>query len=111
VRTLIAGSAAARGASRRRFIDALAEVAERSPRAAFRAQVLQLPGEADIAREIGRDVDPDAIAAARNRLRAAIAERIGARLTRLVDSHAPTGPVHARCRRPAGARSPTPRST
>ena len=37
---------------------------------AFVALVLTLPSEADIAREIGRDVDPDAIFAARTRLRA-----------------------------------------
>ncbi|WP_417684589.1 aminopeptidase N [Roseibium sp.] len=39
---------------------------------AFRALALQLPGEADLARDIGSDVDPDAIAAARQALRAAI---------------------------------------
>jgi aminopeptidase N len=35
------------------------------------------PSEADIAREIGRDVDPDAIFAARRKLRSAIGERHG----------------------------------
>ncbi|WP_417667283.1 aminopeptidase N [Roseibium sp.] len=39
---------------------------------AFRALTLQLPGEADLARDIGHDVDPDAIAAARCALRKAI---------------------------------------
>ncbi len=68
------------------LIDALADVAESEDlEAAFRAQVLQLPGEADIAREIGRDVDPDAIASARNQVRARIADRIGTRLAGLVD--------------------------
>ena len=38
---------------------------------AFIALTLTLPGEADIAREIGHDVDPDAIFAARSALRAA----------------------------------------
>ncbi len=67
------------------LIDALADVAENEDlEAAFRAQVLQLPGEADIAREIGRDVDPDAIAAARNQVRARIADRVGGRLAALV---------------------------
>ncbi len=37
--------------------------------AAFAALALQLPSEADIAREIGRDVDPDAIRTARETLR------------------------------------------
>ena len=36
---------------------------------AFAAYALQLPSEADIAREIGRDVDPDAIRAAREAVR------------------------------------------
>ena len=68
------------------FIDGLADVAENDAlEAAFRAQVLQLPGEADIAREIGRDVDPDAIAAARNQVRARIADRVGTRLAALVE--------------------------
>jgi aminopeptidase N len=78
------------------LIDALADVAEdEALEAAFRAQVLQLPSEADIAREIGRDVDPDAIAAARNQIRARIAERVGTRLAGLVDrlkSDAPYAP-------------------
>jgi aminopeptidase N len=39
---------------------------------AFVALVLTIPGEADIAREIGRDVDPDAIFAAFTSLRAAV---------------------------------------
>ena len=43
---------------------------------AFVALMLTLPGEADIAREIGRDVDPDAIFAARTALRAAIGEHL-----------------------------------
>ena len=41
---------------------------------AFRAQVLGLPSEADIAREIGSDNDPDAIHTARNTILAAIAK-------------------------------------
>src|SRR5262249_1857390 len=39
---------------------------------AFQAQVLALPSEADVAREIGREVDPDAIFRARQDLRVAI---------------------------------------
>ncbi|SFK44567.1 aminopeptidase N [Methylocapsa palsarum] len=54
------------------FIDALRIVTETSADPAFTAQVLTLPGEADIAREIGQDVDPDAIHVARKALRAAI---------------------------------------
>ncbi|WP_028033366.1 aminopeptidase N [Chelativorans sp. J32] len=40
--------------------------------AAYRALALALPAEADIAREIGSNIDPDAIGAARDMLRAAI---------------------------------------
>jgi aminopeptidase N len=45
---------------------------------AFMALTLSPPSEADIAREIGRDVDPDAVFRARRRLRAAIGARHGA---------------------------------
>jgi aminopeptidase N len=44
---------------------------------AFIALTLSPPSEADIAREIGSDVDPDTIYAARRKLRAAIGERHG----------------------------------
>jgi aminopeptidase N len=47
---------------------------------AFVALTLYPPSEADIAREIGRDVDPDAIFAARRKLRAAIGKRHSAAL-------------------------------
>jgi aminopeptidase N len=53
------------------------------------AQAITLPSEADIAREIGRDVDPDAILASRRALRALIGQRLGDALaetyTRLTD--------------------------
>jgi aminopeptidase N len=54
------------------FSGALAIVIEKSSDPAFAAQALTLPGEADIAREIGEDVDPDAIHLARESLREAI---------------------------------------
>ncbi len=47
---------------------------------AFIALTLAPPSEADIAREIGCDVDPDAVFAARRQLRAAIGARHGAAL-------------------------------
>jgi aminopeptidase N len=47
----------------------------------FVAQVLTPPGEADIAREIGRDIDPDAIFAARSALRAAIGAHLARELS------------------------------
>src|SRR4029077_7634282 len=43
---------------------------------AFVALALTLPGEADIAREIARDVDPDAVFAARRGLLAAVGEHL-----------------------------------
>jgi aminopeptidase N len=48
---------------------------------AFIALMLVPPTDADIAREIGSDVDPDAVFAARRNLRAAIGERHAAALT------------------------------
>jgi aminopeptidase N len=48
---------------------------------AFVALMLMPPTDADIAREIGSDVDPDAVFAARRKLRAAIGERHGEALT------------------------------
>ena len=47
---------------------------------AFVAQALTVPSEADIARELGHDVDPDAIFAARTALRAAIGDALGSAL-------------------------------
>jgi aminopeptidase N len=47
---------------------------------AFVSLLLTLPGEADIAREIGRDVDPDAIFAARSKLQAAVGEHLAGAL-------------------------------
>jgi aminopeptidase N len=52
---------------------------------AFAALNLAPPSEADIAREIGRDVDPDAVHAAREHLRAAIGQQHGAALARTYD--------------------------
>jgi len=43
---------------------------------ALLAQLLTLPGEADIAREIGQDVDPDAIRAARQTLKQNLAQTL-----------------------------------
>ncbi len=47
---------------------------------AFVALTLTLPSEADIAREIGRDVDPDAVFAARTALRATLGEHLASLL-------------------------------
>ena len=47
---------------------------------AFIALALTLPGESDLAREIGRDVDPDAIFTARSGLRAVVGEHLAGSL-------------------------------
>ncbi len=63
------------------LIDALGAVlADGTLEPAFVALMLSLPGEADIAREIGRDVDPDAIFAARSALRGTLGEQLAAPL-------------------------------
>jgi len=59
---------------------------------AFVALMLTLPGEADIAREIGRDVDPAAVFAARAALRARIGGDLGAELLQRYRSLAQSGP-------------------
>jgi len=58
---------------------------------ALRAQALTLPSEADIAQEIGKDVDPDAIHEARQILRQAIARHLGMDLLPFVKGLAPKG--------------------
>lgn len=60
------------------LMDALAAIlADKTLEPAFVAQALTPPSEADIAREIGSDVDPDAIFAARTHLRRKMGERLG----------------------------------
>jgi aminopeptidase N len=52
---------------------------------AFVALALVPPGEGDIAREIGHDIDPDAIFRARSALRVDIGERLGPALSTLYE--------------------------
>jgi aminopeptidase N len=55
------------------YADALASILASSElEAAFKAQMLALPGEADIANMVGRNVDPDLIKTARDHVRAAV---------------------------------------
>lgn len=58
---------------------------------AFRALCLQLPGEADIAREIGRDIDPEAIRAARAWLRSSLSDALTPALLGLYNEMASSG--------------------
>jgi aminopeptidase N len=59
---------------------------------AFVAQVLQLPTSADVARELGRDIDPDRIHAARLALLGGVATRLAPAIEELHVRLAPTGP-------------------
>ncbi len=53
---------------------------------AFMAQILTMPSESDIARDIGSDVDPDAIRDARLALRKSIGEALADPLKALIDT-------------------------
>ena len=64
------------------LLDALGAIlADTSLEPAFIAEALHLPSESDIAREIGNDVDPDAIFRARTGLRALVGLHLNAELT------------------------------
>jgi aminopeptidase N len=54
--------------------------------AAYRAEALKLPSESDVARELARDVDTDAVHQARETLRAHIAEGIGETLKEIYEN-------------------------
>ncbi|HZP70607.1 MAG TPA: aminopeptidase N [Pseudolabrys sp.] len=58
---------------------------------AFVALALTLPSEGDIAREIGKDIDPDAIFRARTALRAEIGEELGPALAAIYERTAVAG--------------------
>jgi aminopeptidase N len=75
------------------LLQALAAVlADPALEPAFVAQTLAMPSEPDIAREIGRDVDPDAVLAARTALRRTIGTRLGADLEDTWRAMAGAGP-------------------
>jgi aminopeptidase N len=77
----------------RGLIDALGAIlADENLENAFVALALSLPGEADIAREIGRDVDPDAIFSARAALRAEVGTHLAAGLAERYERLADRGP-------------------
>ncbi|MGV1014808.1 MAG: aminopeptidase N, partial [Methyloceanibacter sp.] len=59
---------------------------------AYRAEFLRLPGEADIARELTRNVDTDAVHDAREALRKKIGEEIRETLAELYEANASDGP-------------------
>jgi aminopeptidase N len=59
---------------------------------AYRAELLKLPSESDIARELARNVDTDAVHRVRETLRAGIGKAIGDTLAELFEKSAPSGP-------------------
>ena len=59
---------------------------------AYAAQVASLPSEGDVAREIGENVDPDAIHAARGALKATLRDGLAAPLSAAFERLAETGP-------------------
>ena len=59
---------------------------------AFAAQVLALPAEGELAREIGRDVDPDAVHAARERVRAAVGTMLAPAFRAVLDEASSSEP-------------------
>ena len=88
------------------LIAALAAIlADKTLEPAFVSLALTMPSEADIAREIGRDVDPDANFAARAHLRSGIGAALGCRAGRdLSTSSRPRRPTARMPPAPAGAR-------
>ena len=97
MRVLVGAVGAMRGGAEVTGDDALADAlvataVDESLEPAFRAQALGLPSETDIARELGSDIDPDAIRAARERVQALVAEAGQAPFTRLLETVANTGP-------------------
>ena len=77
------------------FITALASLIKGNYDPAFVAQALSLPSEQDLAREIARDVDPDAIHQARQALKIAIGKGLETQLLEIVkraDLQAPFKP-------------------
>ena len=74
------------------FIDSLhATISDETLEPALRAQAMTLPGEVDIAREIGAEIDPDAIFGARQAILEAAAAG-NTSLSALVDNALPDGP-------------------
>jgi aminopeptidase N len=67
-------------------------LADESLQPAYRAQFLNLPSEADIAREIARDVDPLAIHKARRSLLKQVGQVLGDQLEQLYARNASKGP-------------------
>jgi aminopeptidase N len=95
--TLVASVSAIRNAEETRIgeavLDALAAVLnDDTVEPAFLAQAIVMPVEADIAREVKHNVDPDAIFRARAQLRGAIGRRLGPELATIYHRFTDHGP-------------------
>ncbi len=87
------GGTASSGELHEGLITALGTIlGDQSLEPAFVAEALQPPSEADVAREIGGDVDPEAIYQARTALRALIGRRLQGALGEACDRLATPGP-------------------
>jgi aminopeptidase N len=89
VEALRAGAAPASGKAFARALGATLHNAELEP--AFRAELLKIPSEADIARELHENVDTDAIHRARNSVRGDIRDELGSLLLETYETHANGG--------------------
>ena len=89
VRARMAGKRSAKGQGYVRALGAI--LADTALEPAYLAEVLRLPSESDIAREIGRDVDPAAIHAARRQLLRLIGTTLGDALEQAWQRNAPRG--------------------
>ncbi len=89
VQAIRAGKTAQRGAP---FAKALgATLADEALEPAFRAEMLKLPGESDVARELARDVDPNAIHRARTQLLRLVGRTLHETLEQVYRRHAVRG--------------------
>ncbi len=90
VAALAEGKRATRGTA---FAKALGEtIADDNLEPAYRAELLKLPSQSDIAREIARNVDPSLVYRAHRHLSKTVAATIGDTLERIYKSSAPKGP-------------------
>ncbi|MCL4765810.1 MAG: aminopeptidase N, partial [Hyphomicrobiaceae bacterium] len=83
------GRRPARGLEYAKALGATIGIAALEP--AYRAELLRLPSEADVAREIAANVDPEAVHIARKQLLRLLGETLGTELQDLYRAHADVG--------------------
>ncbi len=89
VKALGKGKRSARGRGYVKVLSAILDDKRLEP--AFRAELLKLPTQSDLAREIRRNVDPDAVFRAHRQLSRLIANTLGEQLEELHDKMKPRG--------------------